>query len=351
MDLQASLIEQVRDAAGERQPLRIEGGGSKTFYGRVVNGTPLPLAPHRGITAYTPSELVVSARAGTPLAEIEAALAEHGQMLAFEPPHFTDRATLGGAIASGLSGPRRPCAGAARDFVLGVNCINGKGEYLRFGGQVMKNVAGYDVSRLLTGSLGTLAVLLEVHLKVLPAPQRELTLYVECSPAECIRHTNEWIRQALPISGSCYLDGQMMLRLSGTGPGVAAAAHRIGGEVFDESNRFWLRLREQELPFFDTGQPLWRISVAPATPPIPLEGNWLYEWAGAQRWLTGPVSADEVRQATVLAGGHATLFRHGDRTGEVFHPLPAALWSLHQRLKQSFDPAGILNPGRMYPGL
>jgi glycolate dehydrogenase FAD-binding subunit len=351
MDLTTPLNEQVRDAAGERRPLRIEGGGSKAFHGREVSGTALELARHSGITAYTPSELVISARAGTPLVELEATLAEHRQMLAFEPPHFTERATIGGTIACGLSGPRRPYAGAARDFVLGVNCINGKGEYLRFGGQVMKNVAGYDVSRTLTGSLGTLAVLLEIHLKVLPAPQREITLYLECDPAECIRHCSEWTRQALPISGACYLDGQMMLRLSGTEPGVAAAARRIGGEIFDASNRFWTRLREQELPFFSTTQPLWRISVPPASPPIPLDGNWLYDWGGAQRWFTGPATVTRVREVALQHGGHATLFRHGDRAGEIFQPLPAALRSLHQRLKQAFDPSGILNPGRMYAGL
>ncbi len=351
MDQQAILIEQIQSASSEQRPFRIHGGDSKSFYGRDVSGTALDIGQHRGITSYTPSELVITARAGTRLAELEATLAENGQMLAFEPPHFGASATIGGTIASGLSGPRRPYSGAARDFVLGVNCINGKGEYLRFGGQVMKNVAGYDLSRLLTGSLGTLAVLLEIHLKVLPKPQRESTLYLEHSAADAIRLCSEWTGQALPISAACHHDGQLMLRLSGTEQGVSAAARRIGGETLDDSNSFWQQLREHRLPFFSTAEPLWRISVPPAASPLRLHGNWLHDWGGAQRWLTGSLAPAEVRQAAQLAGGHATLFRNGDRSGDIFQPLPPALWSLHQRIKQSFDPAGILNPGRMYAGL
>lgn len=351
MDRQILLIEQIQSALSEQCPLRIHGGDSKSFYGRGVTGTALDISQHTGITSYTPAELVITARAGTTLVELEAALAENRQMLAFEPPHFGESATIGGTIACGLSGPRRPFAGAARDFVLGVNCINGKGEYLRFGGQVMKNVAGYDLSRMLTGSLGTLAVLLEIHLKVLPGPQRETTLYLEYSADDAIQHCSEWTGQALPISAACHHDGQLMLRLSGTEQGVAAAARRIGGEILDDSNSFWQQLREHRLPFFSTTEPLWRISVPPAASPLHLEGNWLHDWGGAQRWLSGTVAAAEVRQAAQLAGGHATLFRNGDRSGDIFQPLPSALWSLHQRIKQSFDPAGILNPGRMYAGL
>lgn len=351
MDRQILLIEQIQSALSEQCPLRIHGGDSKSFYGRDVTGTALDISQHTGITSYTPAELVITARAGTTLAELEATLAENRQMLAFEPPHFGESATIGGTVASGLSGPRRPYAGAVRDFVLGVNCINGKGEYLRFGGQVMKNVAGYDLSRMLTGSLGTLAVLLEIHLKVLPGPQREITLYLEYSADDAIQHCGEWTGQALPISAACHHDGQLMLRLSGTEQGVAAAARRIGGEMLDDSNSFWQQLREHRLPFFSTTEPLWRISVPPAASPLQLQGNWLHDWGGAQRWLSGPVAAAEVRQATQLAGGHATLFRNGDRSGDIFQPLPSALGSLHQRIKQSFDPAGILNPGRMYAGL
>jgi len=219
-----TIREQVSAAAAGHTALAIEGGGSKRFLGRGVAGQPLPVGAHRGIIDYTPSELVISARAGTPLAELEATLAAEGQMLAFEPPHFGAAATLGGTIACGLSGPRRPYAGAARDFVLGVNCINGQGDYLRFGGQVMKNVAGYDLSRTLTGSFGTLAVLLDVHLKVLPRPEREITLLQPCTVAEAITRCNHWAGQPLPLSGACHFDHQLLIRLSGTARGVAAAA-------------------------------------------------------------------------------------------------------------------------------
>jgi glycolate oxidase FAD binding subunit len=351
MDLQSRLTELVQAAAHDRTPLNIQGGNSKAFYGREPTGFTLDVSGHRGITAYTPSELVISARAGTTLAELEDTLAAQGQMLAFEPPRFGDMATIGGTIACGLSGPRRPWAGAARDFVLGVNCINGKGEYLRFGGQVMKNVAGYDISRMLTGSLGTLAVLLEIHLKVLPRPAREITQYFACSAADAIRRCCEWSAQAVPVSAACYHDGQLMLRLSGTERGVSAALRQLGGETLDDSNHFWLQLREQQLMFFDMPVPLWRISVPAACRLLPLDGDWLYDWGGALRWYSGPASAAEVQQAALAVGGHATLFRNGVRSGEVFQPLPPVLRNLHARLKHSFDPHGILNPGRMYAGL
>ncbi len=292
---------------------------------------------------------MISARAGTPLTELEDTLADAGQMLPFEPPHFGASATLGGTIACGLSGPRRPYTGAARDFVLGVNCINGKGERLRFGGQVMKNVAGYDISRMLTGSLGTLAVLLDVHLKVLPRPRQEITLYQQCPAGEAIRRCSDWAGQALPLSGACHYDDQLVLRLSGSARSLAAAARTMGGERHDESNRFWQQLREQQLPFFTTSRPLWRIALPAASPALELDGDWLLDWGGAQRWFASELPAREIRAAASDAGGHATLFRGGDRDSAIFHPLPAALLALHRRIKQTFDPAGILNPGRMYP--
>ncbi len=345
------IQEQVHAAATNGKPLVIQGGGSKPFCGRALAGQPLPVAGYRGIIDYTPSELVISARAGTPLAEMAAALAEHGQMLAFEPPHFGTQATLGGTIACGLSGPRRPYAGAARDFVLGVNCVNGKGELLRFGGQVMKNVAGYDLSRTLTGSHGTLAVLLDVHLKVLPQPEQEITLLYPCTATEAIARCNHWAAQPLPLSAACHFDHQLLIRLSGTARGVAAAVRTLGGEQLDENTRFWEQLREHRLPFFDATLPLWRLSLPPATAPLALEGEWLTDWGGAQRWLFTALPADQVRTAAQAAGGHATLYRGGDRNSDIFQPLPPALLALHRRLKQSFDPAGILNPGRMYAAL
>ena len=351
MSTEQYILEQVRDAASSVTPLSIEGGGSKRFYGHRSSGAVLAVDSHSGIIDYTPSELVVSARAGTPLTELEAALGQAGQMLAFEPPHFGTGATLGGSIACGLSGPRRPWSGAARDFVLGVTCINGNGELLRFGGQVMKNVAGYDLSRTLTGSLGTLAVLLDIHLKVLPRPEHDLTLARDCNAEEAIRHCSQWSGQPLPLSGACHFDGRLYVRLSGSHPGVQAAAAKIGGDRDLAAASFWEDLREQQLPFFAGDQPLWRISVPPASAPLALDGDWLLDWGGAQRWLRSGVPANEIRAHAAAAGGHATLFRGGDRDAGIFHPLQPALLALHRRLKHSFDPAGIFNPGRMYPSL
>lgn len=351
-ECQQELIDRVAAAAAAATPLLLHGGNSKGFCGRRTQGDLLDTSIHTGIIDYTPAELVISARAGTPLNELEAVLAEAGQMLPFEPPHFGESATLGGTIACGLSGPRRPYCGAARDFVLGVNCINGKAEYLRFGGQVMKNVAGYDLSRTLTGSLGTLAVLLDIHLKVLPQAEQELTLCQDCTPAQAIERCNHWAAQPLPLSGACHHEGQLMVRLSGTARGVAAAARLLGGEQLADSSRFWWHLREQQLPFFREHATVWRLSVPPATPPLALDGDSLIDWGGAQRWLGTQLPAAEIRRVAAMAGGHATLWRGAVAdTDEVFQPLPPALLALHRRIKHSFDPAGILNPGRMYAEL
>lgn len=351
MTIQQDLQQQVQSAAASRSPLLICGGNSKSFYGRATSGDTLSLDGHQGIIDYTPSELVVSVRAGTLLSELQAELAKEAQMLPFEPPHFGETATLGGCIASGISGPRRPYTGAVRDFVLGVNCINGKGEYLRLGGQVMKNVAGYDLSRTLTGSLGTLAVLLDAHLKVLPRPPLETTLLQHCSAATAVELFNRWAGQPLPLSGACYLDGALYVRLSGMTEGVQAAVNTVGGEPLDNATQFWNQLREQQLPFFSGETPLWRLSVPAATPPLALDGAMLLDWGGAQRWLKTDLPADAVRHCVTAAGGHATLFRGGDRDSAVFQPLQPAMLALHQRLKHSLDPVGIFNPGRMYPDL
>jgi glycolate oxidase FAD binding subunit len=293
---------------------------------------------------------VITARAGTSLAEVEAVLSAENQVLAFEPPSFGPGATLGGTIACGLSGPRRPWAGAARDFVLGITCLNGKGEYLRFGGQVMKNVAGYDVSRLLTGSLGTLAVLLDISLKVLPRPETDITLCRDSTPAEAIQLMNRWAGKPLPLSAACFYDGQLAVRLSGNPRGVHAAAEKLGGDSMDTAGTFWEDIREHRHAFFSGAEPLWRLSVPPATAPLPLEGDGLLDWGGAQRWIRTALPAARVRAVAEKSGGHASLFRGDDRDA-VFQPLPAALLALHQRLKHSFDPEGILNPGRMYADL
>jgi glycolate oxidase FAD binding subunit len=339
--------DRIRSAAAAKKPLRLRGGGTKDFYGQALQGEVLDTRDYTGIVAYEPTELVITVRCGTPLAELEAALRAQGQQLAFEPPHFGPGATLGGTIACGLSGPRRPYAGAVRDHVLGITCLNGGARQLRFGGQVMKNVAGYDISRTLTGSLGTLAVLLDITLKVLPRPETELSLRQEATAAEAIARFNRWAGLPLPLSAGCYHDGALTLRLSGFEQGVKAAANKIGGDPLPDGETFWTDLREQRLAFFDDPQPLWRLSVAPAAAPLPQEDDCLIDWGGAQRWVKSGRPAAALRQSAADNGGHATLFRNGDGN-EVFHPLPAPLLALHRRLKHSFDPAGILNPGRMY---
>lgn len=347
-DLTKDIQEKVREAAAAKTPLRIRGGDTKAFYGRTTTGEPVDVHDHRGIASYEPTELVITARAGTPLRDVEATLGKHGQMLAFEPPHFGREATLGGAVASGLSGPSRPYAGALRDFVLGVVCVNGRGKSLRFGGQVMKNVAGYDISRLMAGAMGTLGVLLEISLKVLPRPAKEVTLGLSMDAQKAISTINTWASQPLPISATCHHGEVLRVRLSGSEQGVRSARQKIGGDELPEGNEFWMKLREHRLPGFANDVPLWRLSVPPATPPSTLSGRWWLDWGGAQRWLASDLPADTIRQEASKAGGHAVLFRGGDRTGDVFHPLAPPIAILHRRLKDAFDPEGILNPGRLY---
>lgn len=340
--------ERVRAAAADKTPLRIRGGGTKDWYGQRLEGEILDTRAYRGIIDYEPTELVITARCGTPLAEIEAALAERHQMLAFEPPHFGAGATFGGAIAAGLAGPRRASSGAVRDFVLGAKLLDGKGEVLRFGGQVMKNVAGYDVSRMLAGSLGTLGLLLEVSVKVLPKPVAETTLCLELPEADAIRRLNEWGGQPLPVSGSCWHNGILSLRLSGARAAVDAAVRLIGGDIMPNAGHFWDELREQRSPFFGGEDGLWRLSLPSATDALKLGGVQLIEWGGAQRWLRSELDAAEIRRGVCAAGGHATLFRGGDKSSGVFQPLEPGIARIHQRLKDSFDPAHIFNPGRLY---
>ncbi len=348
-DIAKTLAEAVRSAAAAHTPLQITGGGTKTFYGRPSDGQQLDVGDHCGIVSYEPTELVVTARAGTPLADIETALAEKNQMLGFEPSYFGSTATFGGTIACGFSGPRRPWAGSARDFVLGTKILNGTGEMLRFGGQVMKNVAGFDVSRLMTGALGTLGVLLEISLKILPRPEQELTLAFELPADRAITTMNYWSRQ--PLSAACHLNNTLYIRVSGAKTAVQAARMQLGGKAIEPGEALWRDLREQRHPFFDGATPLWRLSVPPATPPMNLSGKWLVDWGGAQRWLKSDAAAGDIRRAVEAVGGHATLFRGDARHGEVFHPLPPTLHALHRRLKQAFDPQGILNPGRLYSDL
>jgi glycolate oxidase FAD binding subunit len=353
MDADASIDLQERIQAAWRTgtPLAIRAGNSKAFYGREAAGETLEVSGHSGITHYEPTELVITARAGTPLRLLEQTLEERGQMLAFEPPHLGDSATLGGTIACNLSGPRRASAGAARDFMLGCRLINGRAEILSFGGEVMKNVAGYDVSRLMCGALGTLGVLLEVSLKVLPQPEAETTLSLQVNGRQALARLHDWAQQPLPVSASCHDGSNLYVRLSGAQGAVSAARKLIGGDEAADGARFWHRLREQQSGFFATQLPLWRLSLASDTAPLPLDGKWLYEWGGALRWLVSAAAPAAIRAAAEAAGGHAVLFRGGERAGTVFHPLPDGLMAIHKRLKQAFDPGGIFNPGRMYPDL
>jgi len=348
-DIGAALQERVAAAHAAGTPLCIVGGNSKAFLvDRTPNGEALGVAAHRGIVDYQPAELVISARAGTPLSDIGAVLADHRQMLPFEPPHYGETATLGGTIACALSGPRRPYAGAARDFVLGVTIINGCGDVLRFGGQVMKNVAGFDMSRLMAGAFGTLGVMLEISLKVLPRPACEVTLAQERGAADAIDVMNSWAGRSLPLSATCYDGHRLFVRLSGTETAVESARNHIGGETIKEAGSFWENIREQRHAFFAGELPLWRLSLPPAAPRLDLPGKWLLEWGGAQRWLKSDEESAVVRNAAMNAGGHATLFRGGEGNAERLHPLPPALLAIHRRLKQSIDPKGILNPGRLF---
>ncbi len=391
----AALREQVIDADHDRRPLKITGGGTKDFYGCLAPVPASPASPasaalagsaastgsagttaaappagesqrplevldcraNRGIISYEPTELVINARCGTPLLEIEEALAANRQYLPFEPPHFGPAATLGGAVAAGLSGPRRMAVGALRDYVLGTTLLTARGDVLRFGGQVMKNVAGYDVSRLLAGSLGILGVIAEVSLKVLPLPAAEQTLQFEISEAEGIRRCNQWGGQPLPISATLWDRGRLWVRLSGAGAAVDAAASRLGGERLDpaQATELWRAVREQTHTFFDGAAVLWRLSLPPVTPPLELTGRQLIEWGGALRWhvpVHDHASSRALRELVARVGGSATLFRAGPRaTVARFHPLEEPLRQIHLRLKQEFDPHRIFNPGRMYDWL
>lgn len=405
-DTAAKLVERVRAAFEERSPLRIRGGATKDWYGEppATGDAILDTRQHAGIVDYDPSELVVTARCGTPLRDLESVLAASSQMLACEPPHFGAQATVGGCVAAGLSGPRRASAGSVRDFVLGARLINGRGQHLSFGGQVIKNVAGYDVSRLLAGSLGILGVITEVSLKVVPAPVAEATLRFDgIAEQDALERLNRWAGQAWPVSASAWSGGTLHMRLSGAAAAVRAACSALGGDRLDpvEATALWSALREQSLPFFAGAQPLWRLSLPSTAPPLAVKGadtvdaagddGPLIEWGGALRWLRSAAPALAMREAARAAGGHATLFRRGaatvvapdgagsgarvipdgadgyarvmadsgggdadgrpDGASGCFAPLDPALARIHQRLKAEFDPGGVFNRGRLYPGL
>jgi glycolate oxidase FAD binding subunit len=360
-----TLIDRVLAAQAAGTPLNICGGGSKSFYGEAPLGERLDTTALAGISSYEPSELVVTARAGTSLIELESVLAERGQCLPFEPPHFVTHAatgaTVGGMVAAGLSGPSRASVGAVRDYVLGATLLNGRGEVLSFGGQVMKNVAGYDVSRLLAGSLGSLGVILEVSLKVLPIAPATATLRFQLEQVAALDKLNTWGAQPLPLNASAWWDGTLLVRLRGALAAVQSAITTLGGDVIEPAHAspFWDGLRNHTDEYFTKAQKavaggsvaLWRVSLPQTARPLILPGEQLIEWHGAQRWLCTSASAAKVREAAARAGGHATLFMGLHKQGGVFAPLKAPLDRIHRDLKKSFDPAGIFNPGRLYPGM
>jgi len=340
--------ETICSAVERKTRLCIRASGSKDFLGYEVAGEILDTRDYCSIVDYDPGELVITARCGTLLSEIEATLAAKGQMLAFEPPYFGPSATLGGCIAAGLSGPRRAYAGAVRDFLLGVRLLNGCGEDLSFGGRVMKNVAGYDVTRLVAGSLGTLGVILEASVKVLPMPQNEITLNFEMDAATAIEKLNRWVGQGVPISANCHVDTQLTIRLAGSENRLTAIRRNIGGDIVVEGNQFWRSVKEHTHDYFKSDMPLWRLSIKSSAPQLKHSGKQLIEWNGSLRWYQGELDATTIRRLAENSGGHATLFRRGESMEDIFHPLPRLMLNLHKRLKQAFDPHGIFNPGRMY---
>ena len=357
----SDLSDRLKEHTANRQPLVIHGGLTKAFYGGAVNSSTnsalLDMRAYSGIIEYEAKELVLTVRAGTSLAEIEAAMDAENQMLPFEPPRYaettTSLATIGGTVATGLSGPRRAYTGAVRDFVLGTRIMNGKGENLNFGGRVIKNVAGYDVSRLMTGAMGTLGVLLDLSFKVLPKPAAEVTLRFEMNEAMAIQRMNEWAGKPLPLSATSWFENCLMVRLSGAISGVRAAHEKLGGERLEnEAGRgFWADCRDQRGLFFEhelhAHEPLWRLSVPATTPPLQLELPQFMEWGGALRWIRGAADVCALRAKIAAVGGHVTLFKGGDKAVGVFHPLQATLLPIHRSLKATFDPANILNRGRM----
>ncbi|MES2957492.1 MAG: glycolate oxidase subunit GlcE [Pseudomonadota bacterium] len=356
----ARLVDQVQTARVANGRFRIVGGGTKDFYGNPLQGEALDVRPLAGISSYEPTELVVTVRGGTPLVELEAALAAKGQHLAFEPPRLGAGGTVGGMVASGLAGPARASAGSVRDHLLGATLLNGKGEVLSFGGQVMKNVAGYDVSRVLAGSMGILGVICEVSLKVLPQPTASATLRFEMDQTQALQQLNDWGSEPLPISASAWWSNLLVVRLSGARAAVDAARQSLGGEEVEPAlaEGFWRGLRDQQDEFFvaalatlEGGAALWRLGLPQVAEPITLPGEQLVEWGGAQRWLCTSATPTQVREAARSAGGHATLYRGRNKSAGAFHPLSAPLARFHRELKKAFDPDRVFNPGRLYPDL
>ena len=352
-DISNKLREQILEARDQGRKLNIVGGGTKHFMGREADGKAdtLDLSKHTGIVEYHPVELIMTVRAGTKIADIEKALSEEGQCLHFEPPSFGKGSTIGGTLACNLSGPARPWSGSVRDQVLGIRLLNGKGEHLRFGGQVMKNVAGYDTSRLQAGAMGTLGAITEISLKVMPKPAMTLTLVEDMPQSDVIRYMNQRAGEPKPITGAAWVDGKVYLRLAGAKSAVEATAEKWSGEVLENGDDFWHQLQHMTHDFFKGDEPLWRFSVGSTAQNLELDGPVLIDWAGSQRWYRGEAGSARLESMAQRAGGQVSLFRGGDRTDEVMHHQPQALQTIQQRLKESFDPDGIFNPGRLYSWL
>ena len=351
-DIEKQLQEQVKDAAAAGEPLRIRGGDSRAFLGRAVEAPrTLDTRDHSGIVLYEPSELAITVRGGTPLRVLIDALAAEHQELPFEPPAFGGESTIGGAVASGLAGPRRPWNGAVRDALLGVKLVNGKGEVLQFGGQVMKNVAGYDLSRPMAGAHGTLGLLLEVSLKLKPLPPASVTLVREEDKRAALETMRQLYQRPGNLSGVAWVDGLLHLRLEGYPEAIEARAAELGGERLDDAAGFWRSLNNQTHPFFAGDTPLWRLVVKPASGDIDPPGKELIDWIGGQRWIRSDEIPQALRRLAASHGGHATRFRGTTEIDSPFHPLEPGLMALHRNLKRALDPQGLFNPDRMYEGL
>jgi len=348
-DQSKELQTTVLEALQTKSTLNIIGANSKAFYGRKVEADQtLDVSGHCGIVSYDPAELAVTVRAGTPLHELEKALAEHHQELPFEPPDFGGKSTIGGTVAAGLSGPRRPYAGAVRDAMLGAIIINGRGQILEFGGQVMKNVAGYDVSRLLAGSLGTLGVILELSLKVQPVARHEITQVQHCDATTAFEKFAQYRKNFTGITATAFDGDKLYVRLANNQTDTSSL---MEGDLLDDDKNFWLQIKNQQHLFFQDDRPLWRISLPPATPALTIPGETLIEWGGGLCWLKSDLAEQEIRDLALQQGGHVTLFRANGLSAEPFQPLPDVLMRLHQQLKESLDPQRIFNLGKMYSGL
>jgi glycolate oxidase FAD binding subunit len=363
MQALAECAERVRAAAAAGARLRIQGAGTKAFLAGASDAEPLDLRAHAGVVDYAPSELFATVRAGTPLEDLEALLARHGQCLPFEPPRFADAegrtpGTVGGMVAAGLAGPGRAAAGGVRDYVLGALVLNGRGELLRFGGEVMKNVAGYDVSRLFAGSWGALGAICEVSLKVLPQAPASVTLRFELAQAEALARVNAWAAQPLPLNASVWWRGTLAVRLRGAVAAVETATRALGGELIPEAfaQAFWEGLRDQRDEFFvEAGhacerdaRALWRLSLPSTAAAIAHGDDTLVEWHGAQRWVLAERDDTTLAEQATLAGGSAQRVRGGPPGEGAFAPvLPTpALQAIQRRLRESFDPRGVFVPGR-----